>query len=108
MHVLTAKLLKEAADRFLDAAKPIAAWRSIAKDKRWRSPGEVSETFADVECVGDYVIFRLHQNKYRLVTTVHYAREKDGAIADGHIWVRSLLNNKQYENPVNWDKGVLR
>lgn len=108
MHVLTQKHLKEAASRFPAAAKQIAAWQSIAKDKHWRSPAEVKETFADVDCDGDCVIFRIHQDKYRLVTTIHYAHESSGAVADGHIWVRSFLSNKQYEDPANWDKGSIR
>jgi mRNA interferase HigB len=108
MHVLAGKHLKDAAHRFPDAAKQIVAWRSIAKDKKWRNPGEVRETFADVDCPGDYVVFPIHQNRYRLVTTIHYSREKNGAITEGHVWIRSILSNKQYENAANWDKGVLR
>jgi len=108
MHVIAGKHLKEAANRFPNAAKQIAAWRSIAKDARWRSPDDVRAIFADVECVGDSVIFRIHQNKYRLVTTIHYSRESGGALAEGHVWIRAFLSNKQYENSANWDKGVPR
>jgi mRNA interferase HigB len=108
MHVLAGKHLKEAVARFPQAAKPIAAWRSIAKDKRWRTPEEVRETFADVEYAGDYVVFHIQQNKYRLLATLHYSRENDGRAAEGHLWVRSFLSNKQYEDPANWNKGVPR
>ena len=117
MHVVTGKYLKEAVDRFPSAAKQIVAWRSIAKEAQWHSPGDVKVTFDDVDCVGDYVIFTIHKNYvilpvhqegYRLVTTIHYSRESDGRIAEGHIWIRSFLTNKQYENPANWDKGVVR
>jgi mRNA interferase HigB len=107
MHVLAAKHLKEAAGRFPKAAKQIVAWRSIAKDKRWRTPGEVKDTFADADFAGDYVVFRIHQNKYRLVTTIHYPVGTNGTAADGHVWIRSFLSNKQYEDQANWEKGVL-
>jgi mRNA interferase HigB len=108
MHVVTEKHLWEAVDRFPDAAKQIVAWRSVAKDAQWRSPADVKGNFADVDSVGDYVIFRLHQNQYRLVTTIHYSRQQNGRIAEGHIWIRSVLTNKQYENTTNWNKGVIR
>jgi len=108
MHVVTAKYLREAVDRFPDAAKQIAAWRSVAKEAQWRTPAGVKDVFADADCVGDYVIFRIHQNKYRLVTAIHYSRQLDGRIAEGHIWIRSFLTTKQYENTANWDKGVVR
>lgn len=97
MHVLTGKYLKEAVARFPAAAKSIASWRSIAKDKRWRNPDEVRETFADVEFAEDSVVFRMRQSKYRLVTTIHYSRDPKGNLAEGHVWVRSFLTQKQYE-----------
>jgi mRNA interferase HigB len=106
MHVVSAKHLKAAADRFRDASKRLAAWRSIAKDKRWRNPGEVRATFADVECAGDDVIFPILQNKYRLVTTIHYSREPQGSLAEGHIWIRSLLTRQQYEDAAHQGKGA--
>jgi mRNA interferase HigB len=117
MHVVTGKYLKEAADRFPDAAKQIAAWRSVAKDAQWRTPDDVKVTFADTNFVGDYVVFPIHQDHvilpthqqgYRLVTTIHYSRQLDGRVAEGHIWVRSFLTHKQYENTANWEKGVGR
>jgi mRNA interferase HigB len=107
MHVLAAKHLKDAAGRFPKAAKQLAAWRSIAKDKCWRSPDDVKDTFADAEFAGDFVIFRIHQNKYRLVTTIHYPGGVNGSATDGHVWVRSFLSDKQYEDQANWEKGVL-
>lgn len=106
MHVLTEKHLKDASARFPSAAKQLVAWRAVAKDQRWRTPDEVRQTFADVEFAGDYVIFPILRR--RLVTTIHYSRETGGATAEGHIWIRSFLSRKQYENPANWDKGVLR
>jgi mRNA interferase HigB len=107
MHVVAGKYLKETVDQFPAAAKQIAAWRSVAKDAQWLSPAAVKNNFADVDFVGDYVVFRIHRSLYRLVTTIHYARRENGRTAEGHIWVRSFLTNKQYENTANWDKGVL-
>ena len=108
MHVIAVKHLKEAAGQFRDAAKPLAAWRTIAKEAHWHNPEEIRENFADVDFAGDDVIFRIHESRYRLVTTVHYAREKDGSNGEGHVWVRSFLPQKQYENGANGSKGDIR
>ena len=78
MHVVTGKYLKEAVDGFPAAAKQIVAWRSVAKGAQWRSPADVKDNFADVDFVGDYVIFRIHRSLYRLVTTIHYSRGQNG------------------------------
>lgn len=117
MHVVTGKYLKEAADRYPDAAQQLVAWRSLVKESQWRSPDDVKVTFADAEFVGGYVIFPILQNYvilpfsphgYRLVTTVHYSHQQDGRMAEGHVWMRSFLTLKQFENTANWEKGVVR
>ncbi|MGD0368364.1 MAG: type II toxin-antitoxin system HigB family toxin [Acidobacteriaceae bacterium] len=108
MHVVTEKHLKEAAKQYPGAAAQIAAWRAIARDARWRSFIDLQQVFSDADRVGDYVIFNIGRNRYRLVTIIHYSREPEGGTAEGHIWIRSFLTNKQYENAANWDKGVVR
>jgi mRNA interferase HigB len=108
MHVVTEKHLKEAAKQYPGAAAQIAAWRAIARDARWRSFIDLQQVFSDADRVGDYVIFNIGRNRYRLVTVIHYAREPERRTAEGHIWIRSFLTNQQYENTANWDKGVVR
>lgn len=106
MHIVTTKHLSEAAEQYQDAAKEIQAWRQIAKNARWRNFMEVRQVFRDADEIGGYVIFNIRHNRYRLVTIIHYSREKDGGITEGHIYVRSFLTHRQYDNPANWDKGV--
>ncbi len=108
MHVVTEKHLNQAAEQYPDAAKEIAAWSKIVKAARWRSFVEVQQILKDADDVSGYVIFNIRQNRYRLVTIVHYSREKDGRLTEGHIYIRSFLTHRQYDNPANWDKGVTR
>lgn len=106
MHVITKKHLKEAAEQYPDAAREIAAWQNIVKTARWRNFVEVRQVFGDADHVERYVVFNIRRNRYRLVTIMHYSREKDGRTTEGHIYIRSFLTHKQYDNPANWDKGV--
>jgi mRNA interferase HigB len=108
MHVVTEKHLNRAMKQYPDAAREIKAWRKIAKAARWRNFVEVRQVFKDADDVKGYVIFNFRQNRYRLVTIIHYSREKDDRITEGHIYIRSFLTHQQYENPANWDKGVTR
>ena len=94
--------------RYPDAAKQIMAWPRIAKAARWRNFVEVRQVFNDADDVKGYVVFNIRQNRYRLVTIIHYSRQKDGRITEGHIYIRSFLRHKEYDNPANWDKGVSR
>ncbi|MEO8726750.1 MAG: type II toxin-antitoxin system HigB family toxin [Acidobacteriaceae bacterium] len=108
MHVVTRKHLAEVEERYPDAAKEIQAWNQIAKAARWQNFTELREVFKDADTVDGYVIFNIRRNRYRLVTIIHYSRKRDGRITEGHIYIRSFLTHKQYENRINWDKGGKR
>jgi len=104
MHVVTLKHLSEAAARYPDAAKEIGAWHEIAKAMRWTSFADVRKMFRDADSVDGYVIFNIRRNRYRLITVIHYARERNGKQTTGHIYIRSFLTHKEYDNRANWDK----
>jgi mRNA interferase HigB len=53
---------------------------------------------------GGYVIFDVRQNRYRLVTVIHYAKTSEEKQTEGHVYIRSLLTHKEYENHSNWDR----
>lgn len=78
MNVVTRRHLTEAQGKYQDAAKEIEAWYKVANTARWHNFAEVKQAFADASVVGDYVIFNIRGNRYRLVTAIHYEREKDG------------------------------
>ena len=108
MHIITGKHLNRAAEQYPDAAKEIAAWHKIVKGARWQNFVEVRQVFKDADAVKGYVMFNVRQNRYRLATIIHYSREKDGRLTEGHVYIRSFLTHKEYANPANWDKGVPR
>jgi mRNA interferase HigB len=108
MHVVTRKHLSEAEQDYPDAAREVRAWYKIASAARWRSFVEVRQVFKDADDVDGYVIFNIRRNRYRLVTIIHYAREIEGRVTQGHIYIRAFLTHREYDNRGNWDKGVSR
>jgi len=108
MNVVTRKHLVEAEKQYPDAAKEIQAWYKIAQAARWQNFVDVQQVFKDSDNVEGYVIFNIRQNRYRLVTIIHYSREKEGRTTEGHIYIRSFLTHKQYDKRANWDKGIIK
>jgi mRNA interferase HigB len=108
MQIVTRKHLAEAAKQYPDAAREIWGWHRIANDVRWRNFVEVREVIEDADDVDGYVIFNIRRNRYRLVTIIHYAREKEGRVTMGRIYIRAFLTHRQYDNRANWDEGVKR
>jgi mRNA interferase HigB len=108
MHVVTREHLSRAEENYPEAAREIRAWYKIASAARWRNFVEVRQVFKDADEVDGYVIFNIRQNRYRLVTIIHYARELEDRITQGHIYIRAFLTHRGYNNRANWDKGVKR
>lgn len=105
MHVVTRKHLAQAEHDYPDAAREIRAWFKIASAARWRNFVELRQVFNDADDVDGYVIFNIRQNRYRLVTVVHYSRSKEARITEGHIYIRAFLTHREYNSRSNWDKG---
>jgi len=99
MHIVTRKHLSEAMERCPDAAKEIKAWVGIVDAVRWHNFAEVRGMFVD-----GYVIFNIRQNRYRLITVVHYSKMRDDKQTEGHVYIRSFLTHREYDNRSNWDK----
>jgi mRNA interferase HigB len=104
VHIVTRKHLNEAMRQYADAANEIKAWVAIVKEVRWRNFPEVRRTFKDADDVRGYVIFDFRRNRYRLVTVIHYAKTTNYERTGGHVYIRSFLTHKEYDNPANWDR----
>jgi mRNA interferase HigB len=104
VHVVTLRHLNQAAEHYPDAAKEIAAWHEIVTLARWVSFADVRRIFRDADVMDGYVIFNIRHNRYRLITVIHYARQRNGKQTMGHVYVRSFLAHKEYDNRANWDK----
>jgi mRNA interferase HigB len=81
---------------------------AIVKAVRWHNFPEVRGTFKDADNVRGYVIFNVRQNRYRLITVIHYAKTTAQKRTQGHVYIRSFLTHKEYDNPANWDKELVQ
>ena len=104
MHIVTLKHLSQASEDYPDAANEIKTWATIVKAVCWHNFPEVRGTFKDADNVRGYVIFNIRKNRYRLITVIHYAKTTAQKRTQGHVYIRSFLTHKEYDNPANWDK----
>jgi mRNA interferase HigB len=104
VHIVTRRHLTEAMKQNKDAASEIEAWAGIVEAVRWHSFTEVREMFKDADYVDGYVIFNIRRNRYRLITVIHYAKTTEEKQTDGHVYIRSCLTHKEYDNRNNWDR----
>ena len=97
VHIVTRRHLSEAMERYPDAANEIKAWVGIVE----------AGMFKDTDPVDGYVIFNIRQNRYRLITVVHYSKTTDEKHTEGHVYIRSFLTHKEYDNRSNWDSTTV-
>jgi mRNA interferase HigB len=104
VHIVTRKHLSEAMQMYPDAANEIKAWVAIVEGVRWHNFTDVRLMFRDADYVNGYVVFNIRRNRYRLITVIHYAKTTDAKRTEGHVYIRSLLTHKDYNDPRNWDR----
>lgn len=100
---MTRNRLDEAAETYKDAAEELRDWKPIVKAARWRKFEDVKAVFTDADNVNGYVVFDFRNNRYRTITVIHYVKTIEGKPTKGHIYIRSFLTHKEYDNPKKWD-----
>jgi mRNA interferase HigB len=66
-------------------------WVGIVEAVRWHNFSEVRRMSKDADHVDGYVIFNIRQNRYRLITVIHYAKTTGEKRTEGHVYIRSFL-----------------
>lgn len=73
-----------------ETEKPLSAWYKAAKDADWNTPHDIRNTYRTTDPIGgEYVVFDILENDYRLVVKVDYAR--------GIVYIWDVLTHKQYD-----------
>lgn len=102
MNVITRKRIVDFARRHTDAAGPLELWYRTARHARWRDLSEVRATFPHADPVtlpsGNVVtVFNIGGNKYRLITALHYNRQR--------IYILLLMTHAEYSKQA-WKRSL--
>lgn len=88
MHVISRKKLLLATREHTDLGEPLDAWYRIAKRARWRNLSNVRQVFPSADAVGQFTVFNIKGNMYRLITEINYRT--------GKIFLRHVLTHAEY------------
>ena len=89
MHVISRKMLEQFWEEHADARDALIAWYDVAKRTSWSNLAEVRQSFRSADVVGRWTIFNIRGNHYRLITVIHYNRQK--------IFIRNVLTHSEYD-----------
>lgn len=93
-NVISEKALREFWQKHSDAPRISAIMAQAAKRAKWQNLAEVRQTSNSADVTGIDTIFNIKGNAYRLITAIHYNRQK--------VYIRHVFTHAEYDR---WNKG---
>jgi mRNA interferase HigB len=95
VHVISRKALKQFWERHPDGKTALVRWHKVGAHTEFKNFAELREAFPSADLVGQWVVFNIGGNKYRLITSIHFNR--------GKVYVRAVLTHHEYDKE-GWKK----
>jgi mRNA interferase HigB len=89
MHIISRKTLRQFWERHPDSESALLRWFKIMQRHNFTSFESLRTTFPTADKVGDFIVFNIGGNKYRLIAAIHFNRRK--------VYVRHVLTHPEYD-----------
>lgn len=89
MHLITIRNLRQDAAPHSDVQKQLKDWYDIVKVAKWQSLIDVQTIYRDAEAVGNFTVFNIKGNKYRLIVSIDYEAQL--------IYYKYFLTHAEYD-----------
>jgi mRNA interferase HigB len=89
MDVISRKALRQFWERHPDSKSPLNRWSKILQKNDFIGFNELRRTFPSADRVGDLIVFNIGGNKYRLIASFHFNRNK--------VFIRHVLTHQEYD-----------
>jgi mRNA interferase HigB len=76
MRLIAIKNLRNEAYQYPDAKKSVEAWYTVVKNANWSSLDDVCKVYRSAEAVGNFTVFNIKGNNYRLIVGINYAKRR--------------------------------
>ena len=88
MRVFSLRTLRDFWERYPDAETPLKTWFRNAERAEWNNLSEVKTTYPHADLVGDFTVFNIGGNKYRLIVRVDYQYKR--------VFILAILAHSEY------------
>jgi len=89
MHIISYKRLREFGVQHADCRDALDNWFKVAKKAGWSNLVEVQSVFPKAEAVGNFTVFNIKGNSYRLVVSIDYEKQL--------IFIKYVLTHAEYD-----------
>ena len=88
MRVISNKALKLFSQRHGQAERPLQEWRRTIEKNRFQSFADLKRMFGSVDRVGEYYVFDIAGNRYRLIAAIHFNTQT--------LYIREIFTHSEY------------
>lgn len=85
MHLISISNLRADAAQYPDVERQIDQWYRFIKKAEWNNLEDVRQIYRDAESVGNFTVFNIKGNAYRLIVGIDYQ--------DKTIYYKSFLTH---------------
>jgi mRNA interferase HigB len=89
MRLIAIKNLRQEVCQYPNAKKAIEAWYMVAKNAEWHSLEDVCKIYRSAEAVGNFTVFNIKGNNYRLIVGINYVKQR--------IYFKYFLTHAEYD-----------
>jgi mRNA interferase HigB len=89
MHLISIRNLRTIAAQYPDTIKQIEDWYTTVKKSDWQSLVDIRQIYRDADAVGNFVVFNIKGNNYRLIVGIDYA--------DQTVYFKYFLTHAEYD-----------
>ncbi|MEG4986793.1 type II toxin-antitoxin system HigB family toxin [Microcoleus sp. BR0-C5] len=89
MHLISIRNLRKDAAQYRDVKNQIDSWNATVKQAEWQNLDEVRKIYRDAEAVGNFTVFNIKGNEYRLIVGINYEEQT--------IFYKYFLTHAEYD-----------
>ena len=89
MHIISRKALRVFWTQHPDSEEPLIRWFKIMSQTQFHNFAALRRTFPSADKVGEFVVFNIAGNKYRLIASIHFNR--------GKVYIRHVFTHQAYD-----------
>lgn len=90
MRVISNKALKDFAEVYTQADSLLQAWRQLMESRSFGGFADLKQVFNSVDRVGDFYVFNIGGNKYRLIAAIHFDKQR--------LFIRHVFTHAEYNH----------
>ncbi|NJN55011.1 MAG: type II toxin-antitoxin system HigB family toxin [Anaerolineae bacterium] len=89
MHIISRKAIQQFWTLHPDSQPSLLRWYKIMEQSDFASLNELHLALPSADKVGDLIVFNISGNKYRLIASIHFNRNK--------VYIRHVLTHAEYD-----------